>query len=171
MAIWWLPLTVVIGVALGDADVDWLVQPAGFPASVVETCWDYPTPSGEPMCGLELSNGLISRRFTLTPDFGTIDYVLNATTPYGGAQSMFRAVKPEAIVSINGYVAGVRWWASFPPTVVRVYLFLSRAGPASSACCCACYLEFCVSQHVIQRWWARASSTVANRVPRLLQPE
>ena len=59
------------------------------------------------ICGLELRNGLISRRFVTSPAFGTVDYVLNASTSYGGEQSMFRTVKPEALVTINGTTLSV----------------------------------------------------------------
>lgn len=33
--------------------------------------------------------------------FGTIDWVLNATTTRGGAQSMFRAVMPEGQLTLD----------------------------------------------------------------------
>ncbi len=48
------------------------------------------------VCGIELRNGLITRRFVTSPGFGTVDYLLNATASLGGLQSFFRTVKPEA---------------------------------------------------------------------------
>ena len=36
-----------------------------------------------------------------TQAFGTIDWVLNATTARGGAQSMFRAVMPEGQLTLD----------------------------------------------------------------------
>ena len=46
---------------------------------------------------LVLSNGLISRTFTVFPDFGTIDYQSLVM-----GKSMLRAITPEAYVTING---------------------------------------------------------------------
>lgn len=36
-----------------------------------------------------------------TQAFGTIDWVLNATTARGGAQSMFRAIMPEGQLTLD----------------------------------------------------------------------
>ncbi len=46
---------------------------------------------------LTLSNGLISRVFTLTPDFGTVDF--QSLTE---ENSILRAISPEAFITING---------------------------------------------------------------------
>ncbi len=46
---------------------------------------------------LTLSNGLISRVFTLTPDFGTVDF-RSLTT----GKSILRAISPEAFITIDG---------------------------------------------------------------------
>eukprot|EP00697_Spironema_sp_BW2_P015561 gnl/Spiro4/6458_TR3313_c0_g1_i1.p1 gnl/Spiro4/6458_TR3313_c0_g1~~gnl/Spiro4/6458_TR3313_c0_g1_i1.p1 ORF type:complete len:759 (-),score=179.88 gnl/Spiro4/6458_TR3313_c0_g1_i1:82-2358(-) len=80
-----------------DADADWLISRVTTHASVARST-----------STLTLSNGLVSRVFTLMPAFGTIDFILNATTERFGAQSMFRSVKPEATVELDGlqYVVG-----------------------------------------------------------------
>ena len=44
-----------------------------------------------------LTNGLISRTFTTAPDFGTINFY-----SYTLDESLFRAIYPEAIVTIDG---------------------------------------------------------------------
>jgi len=52
---------------------------------------------------LELSNGLLSRRFALKPAFGTVD-LLNLNTN----ESALRSILPEGSLTINGtaYVLG-----------------------------------------------------------------
>ena len=47
--------------------------------------YDRPGAQGE-LCGIELGNGLVARRFITTPAFGTIDYIVNATSRYGGTR-------------------------------------------------------------------------------------
>ena len=44
-----------------------------------------------------LTNGLISRTFTTYPDFGTINYY-----SYTAEQSLYRAIYPEAQMTIDG---------------------------------------------------------------------
>jgi hypothetical protein len=80
---------------------DWLVA-AGPPAAsyVAKRCWKY-TPDA-PLCGLEIGNGLVARRFVTSPAFGTVDFVLNATARFGGTQSMFRATTPEGAIVLDG---------------------------------------------------------------------
>lgn len=51
---------------------------------------------------LTLTNGLITRIFSLDPAFGTVDYILNATAPRGGQQSMLRSIKPEGTLLLDG---------------------------------------------------------------------
>eukprot|EP00947_MAST-08B_sp_MAST-8B-sp1_P002305 g2305.t1 len=79
---------------------DWLTTKITTPSVVHETiCWpEY----GPDVCGMEIANGLISRRFVLQPAFGTIDWLRNTTAARGGLESMFRAVSPEASVNISG---------------------------------------------------------------------
>ena len=45
----------------------------------------------------QLTNGLISRIFTLSPDFGTINFY-----SYTAEASLMRAIYPEAMVTIDG---------------------------------------------------------------------
>jgi hypothetical protein len=68
---------------------DWLlVENAGIPSSVLQVCWQ------DGLCGLELSNGLLTRRFTLQPGFGTVDFLEKD-------KSMLRAIEPEATLVLN----------------------------------------------------------------------
>ena len=103
-----LPLTLLLHLSLpalaaasptAAAD-DWLVTPVTTPSAVNENvCWpEY----GEKVCGIEITNGLTARRFVTSPAFGTIDWLRNATVERGGLESMFRAVEPEASLSIDG---------------------------------------------------------------------
>ena len=91
---------------LGAADVDWLVATPRATSSVTKQCWpEYATPTSGTPCGLELANGLTSRRFIMSLDgepmpFGTIDWLINATVEHGGLRSMYRAVTSEAQVRI-----------------------------------------------------------------------
>lgn len=41
-------------------------------------CWS------DGLCGIELRNGLVSRRFVTSPAFGTVDLLLNTTRDRGG---------------------------------------------------------------------------------------
>jgi hypothetical protein len=47
----------------------------------------------------QLANGLISRTFTLLPDFGTVNFY-----SYSADQSLQRAIYPEAMVTIDGLI-------------------------------------------------------------------
>jgi hypothetical protein len=59
-----------------SATDDWLVTPNDRPASYVEEqCWTYDGSLPQALCGLELGNGHMARRFLTTPAFGTIDYL------------------------------------------------------------------------------------------------
>ena len=84
-----------------DAQVDWLIaKPSSTSTFTAAACWpEYGM--DPPICVLELSNGLISRRWVASPGFGTIDMVLNATAEFGGEQSMFRALEPEALLVLD----------------------------------------------------------------------
>eukprot|EP01064_Diplonema_japonicum_P011089 TRINITY_DN1836_c1_g1_i1.p1 TRINITY_DN1836_c1_g1~~TRINITY_DN1836_c1_g1_i1.p1 ORF type:complete len:730 (+),score=233.37 TRINITY_DN1836_c1_g1_i1:85-2274(+) len=81
-----------LGVVLGDRKEDWLVEMVKDPAYVRGTTGG----------GLVIGNGLVTRRFVTTPAFGTVDVSLNATSKYGGEQSLFRSVHPEGSVWLDG---------------------------------------------------------------------
>ncbi len=72
---------------------DWLVRDIGLEADVLrsEDCRD-----------IYLSNGLISRRFRITPNCATVGF-RNLIS----SESILRAVKPEAIVELDGAVFSV----------------------------------------------------------------
>lgn len=53
------------------------------------------------ICGLTLTNGLITRRFRIQPGFGLVDYMLHATSTYGGDQSFFRDMPAEALLVMS----------------------------------------------------------------------
>lgn len=106
------------------ATVDWLVDPPSTKATVVETCWDY---EGTQLCGLELANGLVSRRFVISPGFGTIDYILNTTLQHGGEESMFRNVHPEAEVTIDGSKFSVGGLAQVHGPLTRFLAYCNRS--------------------------------------------
>ena len=65
---------------------DWLVQPFRQPALVQEKDSQ-----------LILDNGLIRRTFATTPNFATVDYTNQIT-----GNTLLRAIKPEAVLAING---------------------------------------------------------------------
>ena len=65
---------------------DWLVDPVHAVASIKTNCW-----FDDSVCGLELTNELITRRFALTNDkvFGTVDFLINATKSRGDFNRCF----------------------------------------------------------------------------------
>ena len=65
---------------------DWLIHPFRQPALVEEKDSQ-----------LILDNGLIRRTFATTPNFATIDYTNQIT-----GNTLLRAIKPEAVLAING---------------------------------------------------------------------
>ena len=65
---------------------DWLVQPFRQPALVKKKDSQ-----------LILDNGLIRRTFATTPNFATVDYTNQIT-----GNTLLRAIKPEAVLAING---------------------------------------------------------------------
>ena len=82
------------------ADVDWLINTPTAKATFKRECWpEYETPTGQTPCGFALANGLTSRRFVLTPAFGTIDWILNSTLEYGGERS---AASPQSSLRSPG---------------------------------------------------------------------
>lgn len=108
----------------GDAEVDWLIKKVGVSSHVVDRCWQY---ADKQLCGVEISNGLISRRFVTSPAFGTIDYILNASTPFGGEQSMFRTVKPEAQITLNGTAYNVGGLTLHTPFLTKFHAYCNRS--------------------------------------------
>ncbi len=108
LAVWWCVQIFVA--AASSAGSDWLVARISTISTVAEhVCWGARGPNQ--LCGLEISNGLISRRFVLAPAFGTVDFLMNTTDVRGGEQSMFRAIEPEATIVLNGteyQVGGLR---------------------------------------------------------------
>ena len=81
-----LPMLAVDRTAIPRAD--WLIKPDGFKAGVFR--------AAEPD-EIVLTNGLISRTFRLAPNAATVEFV-NLMT----GESMLRAVRPEAVVTIDG---------------------------------------------------------------------
>jgi hypothetical protein len=86
---------------------DWLlIGTAGYPANVKEEiCWD------DGLCGLELSNVLLTRRWTLSkPAFGTVD-LLMTNTKFNKRrkplqESMLRTIEPEASFVLSSPLMG-----------------------------------------------------------------
>ena len=94
-----LVLTCII-LTMARAD-DWLIKKVTSPTTINDkACWNN---YGQQLCGIEMSNKLLSKRFVITKQgtFGSIDFILNATHKHGGIQSMFRAITPEAHVTID----------------------------------------------------------------------
>ena len=83
--IFWL-LSFSIGSVWSTAQTDWLLDGSSFEAKVEEN-GNY----------LTLSNGLISRTFTLGPNFATVGFQNEMT-----GSSIIRGIKPEAILEIDG---------------------------------------------------------------------
>lgn len=73
---------------------DWLVEPVTTAVSM--TSWRSDT--NPDVAGIELSNGLITRRFTTSPDFATWGYTSHLDHPTGTA--ILRTVRPEAFVDL-----------------------------------------------------------------------
>mmetsp|Transcript_8891 Transcript_8891/g.24626 ORF Transcript_8891/g.24626 Transcript_8891/m.24626 type:complete len:911 (-) Transcript_8891:186-2918(-) len=84
---------------------DWLLQQSDdndYTAQVVENvCWD------DGLCGLELTNGLLTRRWTLhqQPAFGTVDLLTTPTAQHHPRRqrpvSLLRALEPEATLELQ----------------------------------------------------------------------
>jgi hypothetical protein len=83
------PLAVVCIVAVAGAQPDWLIDPAPYEASVAE---------GSGRSFLRLGNGLVQRTFWIGPNLATVSLDQLAT-----GESLLRAVKPEARVTIDGH--------------------------------------------------------------------
>ncbi|MBP1767703.1 MAG: hypothetical protein H6P98_1818 [Candidatus Aminicenantes bacterium] len=72
----------------GPARPDWLINPSGYKARVIQD---------EPAVEVALTNGLVERRFRLSPNAATVGFE-NVMT----GESLLRGVKPEAAVEIDG---------------------------------------------------------------------
>ena len=83
---------------------DWLVTDITTPTQLVKT----------PRGTLSLNNGLVSREFTLTPDFGTVDYYSMERDC-----SLLRAISPEAVIALDGVHYNISGLYS---TIFRGYL-------------------------------------------------
>ena len=79
-------LYLVSEVGADDMIPDWLVTKINTPTTLTKTS------EGT----LLLSNGLISREFVTTPDFGTVDFY-----SYREQSSALRAINPEAIIALG----------------------------------------------------------------------
>ena len=98
-------------VVLGELR-DWLVHPITTPVTFAGesafpvTCRPSAFESGGDVATaapcLRLSNGLISRTFTLAPDFGTVD-----AYSHSARASLLRTLRPEARLSLDGRVYDV----------------------------------------------------------------
>lgn len=71
-----------------DARQDWLLEPGSFKARIAADA------NGK---SIDLTNGLVRRTFRLVPDCATVDYQNLMTR-----EAVIRAVRPEAILEING---------------------------------------------------------------------
>ena len=74
-------------VVSGSTFPDWLVDDIQWPTKLTKS------PSGNVI----LTNGLISREFTLKPDFATVDYFSHEKDA-----SLLRALSPEAVICLDG---------------------------------------------------------------------
>ena len=101
----------------GNERKDWLIDGSGYKAEIK-------TVNGK----IEISNGLVSRLFSIKPGGATIgfDNLMNG-------KELLRAVKPEAIITINGKPCKLGGLTGQP---VNNYLsdeFISRLSPDSSS--------------------------------------
>lgn len=101
----------------GKERKDWLIDGSGYKAEIK-------TVNGR----VEISNGLISRLFSIKPDGATIGFenLMNS-------KELLRAVKPEAVVSINGKTYKLGGLIGQP---VNNYLsdeFISKLSPDTSS--------------------------------------
>jgi hypothetical protein len=82
---------------------DWLLSSAQTSAPVTLTAWSTSSTiaHGAGVSGIELSNGLISRRFTTAPDFATWAYTSFLDQPVeAGGTPILRTITPEAFVDL-----------------------------------------------------------------------
>ena len=84
-----------------SARTDWLVDSVTIPATLRKLALRDPVEHDPNVFSpVELSNGLLSRRFSTVPNWATIDYRTLLEGPPPGL-SMLRAVKPEARFSVD----------------------------------------------------------------------
>ncbi|XP_013417536.1 uncharacterized protein LOC106178765 [Lingula anatina] len=81
---------------------DWLIKDINIQTTVTKT--EYGT--------YLMSNGLISREFSLYPDFATIDFQDHHSTQ----SSILRAIKPEAVIMIDGIQYNIGGFLTNTPT-------------------------------------------------------
>jgi hypothetical protein len=74
--------------ARGQRSADWLIDNTGYVSKVVES------PNGKEV---NMTNGLIERKFRIKPNFSTVG-INNLVT----GQSYLRGVRPEAAIVVNG---------------------------------------------------------------------
>ena len=120
-----LTATAATLVLLHAAAADWLVTPPSTPTTLKP--W-----SERGLSGVELSNGLLSRRFITKPAFATWDFV--SLLEDSGPSSLLRGVAPETVVTLDGTaynVGGLLGNASFP--ALKTSPFLNRSALAASA--------------------------------------
>lgn len=85
--------------ALAQQTQDWLRTPVQAAATVVQP--DATT--------IVLGNSLLTRTFTTTPAFGTVNLEVNATLAHGGRRSLLRAFKPEGYVTLDNTTYALGW--------------------------------------------------------------
>ena len=89
---------------------DWLTAvPADFAAVSLNT-WEVPRVNNSALAGIELTNGLITRRFTTFPDFATWDYLSHLEDE---ETSLLRYVGPEGEATpLRRHTCGAHLFAS-----------------------------------------------------------
>lgn len=85
--------------ALAQQTQDWLRTPVQAAATVVQP--DATT--------IVLGNSLLTRTFTTSPAFGTVNLEVNATLAHGGRRSLLRAFKPEGYVTLDNTTYALGW--------------------------------------------------------------
>jgi hypothetical protein len=103
MKILFIILFAIIGIVEGFPD--WLVTKVNFKSSLRVIN------NGQV---LELTNGLISRKFSQTPGFATIDFYSHEKK-----SSLLRAIQPEAIIRIEDKLYNI---GGFAANITRAYL-------------------------------------------------
>ena len=87
----------LLKVTLSSSDLpgDWLVESIGIEPTVV---------NGKSGQDISISNGLLTRRFSIVPNFGTIDFVLEASNAVGQGgyrNHVLRSFGPEAYITLD----------------------------------------------------------------------
>ena len=84
------------GIIAGDVP-DWLVHTVTTPVTLQKDPSCSASPTASLSSCLRLSNGLISRTFALSPDFGTVNLYSHSSR-----RSLLRSLTPEAYVTLDG---------------------------------------------------------------------